>query len=172
MLSKKICMLGALAVGKTALVQRYVHSMFSDEYLSTVGVKVSKKTLEEPRVNLLLWDLEGQDDYNVLNISYIKGAAGLLFVIDGSRGETLSVALMLRNTALDLLGHDTPHILLINKEDAKDSWEITDKVLTSLKNSGITVLETSAKTGLNVEKAFSLLANMMLGDDPLAALDK
>ncbi len=64
---------------------------------------------------------------------------------------------MLRNTALELLGHDTPHILLINKEDIKDSWEITDKVLTSLKNSGITVLETSAKTGLNVEKAFSLL---------------
>ncbi len=78
-------MLGALAVGKTALIQRYVHSIFSDEYLSTVGVKVSKKTLEEPPVNLLLWDLEGQDDYNALNISYIKGAAGLLFVIDGSR---------------------------------------------------------------------------------------
>jgi small GTP-binding protein len=155
-------MLGASCVGKTSLVQRYVRSIFSDEYLSSVGVKVSKKTFEDPPMNLLLWDLEGQDDYCALNVSYIKGAAGLLFVIDGTRGETLSVALMLRNAALELLGHDVPHLLLINKEDIKDEWEITDKVLTSLKNSGFTVLESSAKSGLNVEAAFEALAEMML----------
>lgn len=64
-------MLGALAVGKTALVRQYVHSIFSDKYLSSVGVKVSKKSLEcqsEP-VSLMLWDLEGQDDYNAVNTS-------------------------------------------------------------------------------------------------------
>ncbi|UQZ87991.1 GTP-binding protein [Deltaproteobacteria bacterium Smac51] len=173
MLSKKICMLGALAVGKTALIQQYVRSIFSDSYLSSVGVKVSKKTLtvQETPMNLLLWDLEGQDDYNAVNTSYIKGAAGLLFVVDGTRGETLSVALMLRNTALDILGHNTPHVLLINKEDLNDSWEITDKVLTSLKNSGITVLKTSAKTGLNVESAFSALAEMMVDADAPATMD-
>ncbi len=165
MLNRKICMLGALSVGKTALVQQYVNSIFSDNYLSSVGVKVSKKTLDsgpEP-LNLLLWDLEGQDDYNSVNTSYIKGAAGLFFVVDGTRGETLSVALMLRNTALDLLGHETPHIMIVNKEDISGNWEITDKVLTSLENSGITVLRTSAKTGLNVEHAFSTLASMMMG---------
>ncbi len=169
MINKKICMLGALAVGKTALVQQYVHSIFSDHYLSSVGVKVSKKTVEvktaaEP-VNLLLWDLEGQDDYNAVNTGYIKGASGLFFVVDGNRGETLSVALMLRNTALEMLGPTTPHLLIINKEDLKDTWEITDKVLESLSNSGITVLRTSAKTGLNVELAFSTLAAMMM-DQP------
>lgn len=171
MLSKKICMLGALAVGKTALIQQYVRSIFSDEYLSSVGVKVSKKclTARDTPMNLLLWDLEGQDDYNPLNVSYTKGSAGLLFVVDGTRGETLSVALMLRNIALDLLGHDTPHILLINKADIQDSWEITEKVLTSLQNSGIKVLETSAKTGLNVENAFYELAEMMLAADSSAA---
>ena len=158
-------MLGALSVGKTALVQQYVRSIFSDNYLSSVGVKVSKKTLEinDEALNLMLWDLEGQDDYNAVNTSYIKGASGLFFVVDGTRGETLSVALMLRNTALDILGHDTPHVLIVNKEDISQNWEITDKVLTSLENSGLTLLKTSAKTGLNVELAFSSLASMMMG---------
>jgi len=165
MINKKICMLGALAVGKTALVRRYVRSIFTDNYLSSVGVKVSKKNVDinGESVTLLLWDLEGQDNYNDINTSYMKGASGLLFVVDGTRGETLSVALKLRNTALSLLGHDTPHLLLLNKEDIKDSWEITSKVVDSLKSNRINVLETSAKTGLNVELAFSNLATMMMG---------
>lgn len=164
MINKKICMLGALAVGKTAMVQQYVRSIFSDDYLSSVGVKVSKKAvdLNGETMNMLLWDLEGQDDYGSVNTSYIRGAGGLLFVADGVRGETLSVALMLRNTALDLLGHDTPHLLVINKSDLADTWEITDKVLDSLKNSGIKVIKTSARTGDNVESAFTSLAGMMM----------
>ena len=54
MLSKKVCMLGAYAVGKTALVQRYVHSIFADRYLSTVGVKISKKVLSLKNQEILL----------------------------------------------------------------------------------------------------------------------
>ena len=167
MINKKICMLGALAVGKTSLVKQYVQSIFSDDYLSSVGVKVSKKpvTVDEREVNLMLWDLEGQDDYNTVNLAYVSGASGLLFVADGTRGETLSVALMLRNSALDILGHDTPHLLIVNKEDLKESWEITSKVFDSLTNSGIKVLMTSAKTGLNVEEAFNALASLMM-DQP------
>lgn len=164
MINKKICMLGALAVGKTAMVQQYVRSIFSDKYLSSVGVKVSKKNIEVQgcQMNMLLWDLEGQDDFGTVNTSYIKGAGGLLLVVDGARGDTLSVALMLRNTALDMLGHQTPHLLIINKSDIKESWEITDKILDSLKNSGIQVIKTSAKTGFNVEHAFITLATMMM----------
>lgn len=164
MLSKKICMLGALAVGKTSMVQRYVRSIFSDNYLSSVGVKVSKKEtgVRGQGINLLLWDLEGQDDYNAVNISYIKRAGGLFFVADGTRGETLSVALSLRNEALGILGYDTPHILIINKDDLRDTWEITDKVISSLANSGLTVMKASAKTGLNVEEAFDAIASMMM----------
>jgi small GTP-binding protein domain len=167
MLQKKICMMGSLAVGKTSLVQRFVRSIFSDNYLSSVGVKVSKKVVGvgENQVNLLLWDLEGQDDYSMVNTTYIKGASGLFFVVDGTRGESLSVALSLRNTALDILGQETPHILLINKDDISDSWEITDKVLSSLENSGITVMRTSAKTGLNVENAFQTITEMMLDNN-------
>lgn len=61
-LQKKICMLGGFSVGKTSLVRRYVHSVFSDAYLTTVGVKIDKKivTLPDRTVNLILWDLAGR----------------------------------------------------------------------------------------------------------------
>ena len=59
--SKKIVLLGNEGVGKTSLVKRYVNSIFSDEYLTTIGIKISKKTVQigEVEVNLMLWDIAG-----------------------------------------------------------------------------------------------------------------
>ena len=61
MLQKKICMLGGFSVGKTSLVRRFVQSIFSETYLTTVGVKIDKKSVELPgkTVDLILWDLAG-----------------------------------------------------------------------------------------------------------------
>lgn len=163
MINKKICMLGAFAVGKTALVQQYVHSIFTDRYLSTVGVKISKKSINlgSQDMTLVLWDLEGKDDYVDVNISYLRGAMGFLVVADGTRKETLDVALTLRALALDLIG-PVPHALLVNKADLAVKWEITDDHLAAIAGQGMQVIKTSAKTGLSVERAFNGLAQAML----------
>ena len=91
MIQKKICMIGPVSVGKTSLVARYVHSLFSEKYLSTVGVKIDKKVLQVDGmdVTLLLWDLAGDDDFQRLNVTYLRGAAAYLLVADGSRRATL-----------------------------------------------------------------------------------
>ena len=163
MISKKICMLGAFAVGKTALVQQYVHSIFSDRYLSTVGVKISKKVLavDGTEVSLILWDLEGKDVYVDVNISYLRGAMGFFAVADGTRKETLHVALEMRARALELVG-PIPHALLLNKSDLAPAWEITEDDIAAIEAQGIPVLRTSAKTGLSVEDAFITLTRAML----------
>ena len=95
---KKICMLGGFSVGKTSLVKRYVHSVFSEAYLTTVGVKIDKKTVDlaDRTVNLILWDLAGEDDINSFRITNLRGAAGYVLVADGTRPSTLDVALSLR----------------------------------------------------------------------------
>ena len=65
---KKICMLGTFAVGKTSLVAQFVHDIFSEKYLTTIGVKITKKSLElggQP-IELLLWDLNGEDRFQKL----------------------------------------------------------------------------------------------------------
>ena len=163
MISKKVCMLGDFSVGKTSLVERYVHSIFSDKYLSTVGVKISKKmlTLDGAEVTLVLWDMEGRDVYAKVNLSYLRGAMGFFIVADGTRKETLETAVSLREAALSVAG-DIPSCLLVNKADIKEQWEITDHMLAPLVDRGIRVLHTSAKSGTGVDEAFSILTRNML----------
>src|SRR6202007_355940 len=97
-LQKKLCMLGRFSVGKTSLVKRFVSSVFSDAYLTTVGVKIDKKTVDlgERAVNLILWDVAGEDDVSTVRMSYLRGSAGYVLVADGTRLSTLEVALSLR----------------------------------------------------------------------------
>ena len=163
MINKKICMLGAFSVGKTALVQQYVNSIFTDRYMSTVGVKISKKliTLDGREIGIVLWDMEGKDDYADVNISYLRGAMGFFVVADGTRHETLEIALKLRSVSIDLIGN-VPHRLLVNKADIAPSWEVTDADLAAVSDQGIRWLKTSAKTGLAVNEAFVSLAQEMV----------
>ena len=128
-LQKKICMLGGFSVGKTSLVRRYVASIFSETYLTTVGVKIDKKTVERSgrTVNLILWDLAGEDDIASLRMSYLRGAAGYVLVADGTRPATLDVALSLRERVETEYG-SLPFVLLLNKHDLIEQWAIGDDV--------------------------------------------
>ena len=164
MLNKKICLLGSLAVGKTSLIRRFVSSIFSDDNLSAVGVKISQKVLvlDGLEINLRLWDLEGQDEDDMAGLSYLKGASGLLFVIDGTREPTLVQALAIREPGLKVAGQDTPHLFLVNKSDLREEWRLKGDWPGALRDQGCEVLEVSAKTGENVEKAFELLTRLML----------
>ena len=90
-MQKKICMLGGFAVGKTSLVRRFVQSIFSDTYLTTVGVKIDKKSVALPdkTVDLILWDLAGEDDIGSFRVSNVRGATGLVLVVDGKPAPLL-----------------------------------------------------------------------------------
>lgn len=166
MISKKICMVGAFSVGKTSLVKRYVYSIFSDTYLSSVGVKISKKTLsvKGQDVNLVLWDMEGKDEYNEIAYTYLRGAMGIILVSDGTRRDTLDIAIDLSNAAHSCVG-EVPHLLLINKSDIHDEWEVSDADIETVRKQGVQVMLTSAKTGEGVEEAFACLAEAMLKAD-------
>jgi small GTP-binding protein len=156
---KKICMLGAFAVGKTSLVKRYVSSVFSETYLTTVGVKIDKKTVQLAGkvINLILWDLAGEDDIASLRMSYLRGSAGYVLVADGTRRATLDVAVSLR-ARVDAEVGVLPFVLLLNKSDLVDQWAITDTDIVGLRNDGWWVQPSSARTGAGVEEAFTDLA--------------
>lgn len=159
-----MCMLGAFSVGKTSLVRRYVESVFSDAYLTTVGVKIDKKTVEvngQP-VALILWDIAGEDEVASVRMSYLRGAAGYLLVADGTRAATLEVARSLRARVEAELG-PLPFVLLLNKADLVAEWAVTDEELNALRSSGWSMRLTSAKTGAGVEDAFRELALRLVG---------
>jgi small GTP-binding protein len=158
-LQKKICVLGAFSVGKTSLVKRYVESVFSEAYLTTVGVKIDKKTvtLADRVVHLILWDVAGEDDVSSLRMSYLRGSAGYILVADGTRPATLEVALSLRRRVEADYG-PLPFALLMNKHDLVDQWQIRDTELEALRRDGWWARWSSALTGEGVEDAFQDLA--------------
>ena len=163
MIQKKVCMIGSPAVGKTSLVRRYVQGMFSDEYLTTIGVKIDRKEVRNDgqEVNLLLWDLAGDDAFQPLKTSYLRGMAGYLLVADGTRQPTLDHALQLQER-VESAHPDIPFILLLNKHDLVDEWDLEENQVRALRGRGWTLIETSALAGDGVEEAFASLTTNML----------
>jgi small GTP-binding protein len=163
MTKRKICMLGAFSVGKTSLVSRFVHSIFSEKYHTTIGVKIDKKSIavNGEDVALLIWDIYGEDDLQEIRLNYIRGTSGYLLVADGTRPDTLDVARRIRKRIESNLG-SIPFVLLINKSDLTDEWSLEKGTLENLKKEGWTVILSSAKTGEGVEEGFSHLAKTII----------
>lgn len=157
-------MLGSFAVGKTSLVRRFVESIYSDVYQTTVGVKIDKKNVlvNEKEVSLVLWDIYGEDDYQKMRWTYLRGASGYLLVADGTRKATLEKAVSLEQKAREEIGA-IPFVLVINKSDLMRDWEMDAALESQLAAQGWSVQRSSAKTGEGVEESFSLLARKMLG---------
>lgn len=163
MIKKKICLIGSFGVGKTSLVSRFVKGIFSEKYLSTVGVMISQKTVERSTgddILLMVWDLAGEDDFQALRLSFIKGASGILFVADGTRAETLKLTQQ-HMERMEQIYPGIPSLLLLNKTDLTDRWDVTDAHLSEVADQ-VEVLPTSAKTGVNVETAFERIAEKMV----------
>ncbi|KAA3608735.1 MAG: GTP-binding protein [Planctomycetota bacterium] len=163
MLQKKICLLGSPAVGKTSLVAQYVHQVFSETYLTTVGVKIDKKEVVagDRKVLLLVWDLHGDDEFQRLQESYLRGTHAYFLVADGTRRDTLEHALELQQRFQATL-NGIPFMTLLNKADLTRQWELDQGNLDELQARGWEFQETSARTGKGVESAFRRLAEMSL----------
>jgi small GTP-binding protein len=163
MLQKKVCLLGAFAVGKTSLVKRYVEDSWSEKYLTTVGVQIKKRsvTAAGQEINLVIWDLAGEDEFQKVQLSYLRGSSGYLLVVDGTRRTTLDTAKVLQQRVTDTVGN-VPFLLLINKSDMRSDWEIDDRALAEFTAAGWQIIEASAKLGEGVEAAFQLLAEKTL----------
>ena len=163
MIQKKICLMGAFAVGKTSLVARFIHSIFSEKYHTTLGVKIDKKIVETPNgpAMLLIWDLSGEDEFIGADLDYMRGAAGYVLVADGTRLGSLERAVALQQRICEKIG-PVPFILLINKADLEPHWEVAPEHLEEFSRAGWRILHTSAKTGQGVEAAFLSLATALL----------
>lgn len=165
MIKLKVCMIGAYAVGKTSLVERFVRSLYSDEYHTTIGVKIDKKvmTVADTDVTCMLWDIAGEDEFYTVNNNYLRGMAGYFLVVDGTRRSSMEIASRIQER-VELAFPDIPFILLVNKSDLIADWVLDEKAMSALSDRPYDQLKTSAKSGANVEAAFELLVSKMLQD--------
>jgi small GTP-binding protein len=166
----KICLIGATAVGKSSLVARYVSSIFSERYRTTIGVRIETRIVHRPEqsIELVLWDLSGEDEFQNVQPSYLRGASGYLLVVDGTRRETLDVAMTLSKRVSSVVGQ-VPFVAVFNKADLIAEWGIARQDMDAMRRKGWRVVEASAKTGIGVEDAFDQLVDAILGSDPWRA---
>ena len=153
MLKRKICMIGDFAVGKTSLTQRFVNNIFSDKYLTTIGVKIDSKIVRDTK--LIVWDIAGRDSLSSINVNYLVGSAAIVLVCDGTRPSTVSALAALWKTVVDRIG-EVPMVIAINKSD-HDQWQVSDRQIEEFKQRRWQFFHTSAKTGQNVERVFNEL---------------
>lgn len=152
----KVVVVGAPSVGKTSLVRRFVHSIFSETYQSTMGVKVDRKTIEThgAEVTMLLWDMHGETEGLDVPDHYLRGASGAIAVFDSTRLETVNKALELHDRVLEQSSGVSP-ILLANKSDLGPDWDRVGAAASEL--GAAELVRTSALSGEGVEQAFHLL---------------
>jgi small GTP-binding protein len=161
--SSKVCIVGDFAVGKTSTVERFVNNQFSERYLTTIGVKVDTREVDlgdDLTLKLVLWDVAGTDRFGDIEFAYLRGASGLILVADGTRGDTVSVALALRAQAEERYGA-LPSVFLLNKSDLTRDWEVSAADADALRAECGELFITSAKTGENVALAMHELARLI-----------
>ena len=165
----KIVLLGDFAVGKTSLIRRFVFDEFKDSYLTTIGVKVTRKEVDIKdcgRTDLLLWDIAGSDKFNIVSPEYIKGAAGGIIVADITRKDTVEHI----TSNVDIIQRLNPQAMIaiaLNKIDLSDDTDdIARRAQDIIKEYSLNwcepLLLTSAKTGMNVEKLLVNLATSII----------
>ena len=157
-------MIGDFSVGKTSITSRYVSNIFSEKYLSTVGVKVDAKEISidaQTTVKLMIWDIAGKDTFTTLDENYLKGSSGYLLVADGTRPNTIETSFTLQQDMEKKFGN-LPFCMLINKNDLTHEWRCSNDQLEKIKTKNWDYFETSAKSGDNVSIAFEELGKKLL----------
>lgn len=158
--SFKIIIIGPAAVGKSSLIRRFVENQFTLQYKFTIGVDFMTKIIEyEPNksARLTLWDIGGQDRFKMLRRNFYDGANGALVVFDLSRAQTFSKMKEWISDMHKLMKIKISFVILGNKVDLlTEIGEVIDQnepYQYAEKNDSV-YIETSAKIGNNVEKAF------------------
>ncbi len=163
-IEKKVVLFGDGGVGKTTLLERYIHGLFKADTLITIGVQFSVKKikLNDRLIYLQIWDLGGEDRFRFILPAYCRGAQGGIFVFD----TTSPITLFHIEDWLPVVcrpGKPFPILAIGTKSDRTDDRGIVkeNEDWISRKYQLPEVIEVSSKTGENVERVFTTIAQMM-----------
>jgi small GTP-binding protein len=166
----KIIIFGDAGCGKTTLTQRFLTNLFVSDQTMTIGVdfEVKSLTVDEQKVKLQIWDFGGEERFRFLLPTYVRGARGGLFLYDITNFSSIAhIDDWLSVIRKEIRAEDIfPIIVVGGKADLVESREVSSAEgikIAKLRNvNGF--IETSSKSGENVEKTFEALTRLMLND--------
>jgi Ras-related protein Rab-2A len=165
----KLVMLGDEAVGKTSLIMMHTEHRFEESYKMTIGTDISAKLVQvdekhgsKTNVYLILWDIGGQPKYAILKESYLRGASGALLVFDLTNKTSFHHIYEWLDDLHRICGKIIPAFLLGNKADLPTRQVTSEEASKTAASLGMEYLETSAKLGQNVDKAFNRVVDLIL----------
>ena len=166
----KIILIGPGSVGKTSIINRFVHNQFASSYKMTMGVDLLNKEvhLGESIAKLNMWDIGGQERFKFMRRNFYRGTSGALLIFDLSRAYTYEVLTKQWYSEMKkLVGHKVPFILIGNKVDlVPDVGEVINpkEPKRFAENNDSIYIQTSAKTGENIEEAFMELTRRLISN--------
>ncbi|MFX1572396.1 MAG: GTP-binding protein [Promethearchaeota archaeon] len=160
--SNKLILTGNFKVGKTSLVRRFVENRFEEDYISTLGVQISQKTVnlsENVKINFIIWDIGGQQHLNLNRTNFYNGANAAMIVVDRTRPDPLKSIEKWFNEIKKSILYNIPIVIVGNKSDLIEEIVITEEEIKKIaKKLGFHYIFTSALTGENVNDAFLYIA--------------
>jgi small GTP-binding protein len=164
----KILLIGAAAVGKRSLIQRFIKNRFAANYKLTVGVDILTKDVEFRSgeiATLSIWDIGGQQRFEFIRSTFYKGAAGILIIFDLTREQTYIQARKWLAEIKEFTEEKIPFVLIGNKVDLLDNLRATidrNRAQLFAEKQGSIYIETSATTGVNVDEAIQELTRRII----------
>lgn len=154
MFSYKVVLVGDFGTGKTSLIRRYVDNSFSEDYISSIGVSISKKNISTSNneTTMMIWDIEGKTDLKPIFKQYLLGSKGFIIVADLSREKTIE-SIKEHIKLCEEISTELPIFIALNKADIK-SVDYDETKLRNLSSSIVNIYTTSAKSGNSVEDLF------------------
>ena len=161
----KIMVIGDPSVGKTSLIRRFIENRFTDDYITTIGVDWLKKEVlinEMINVSLVVWDVAGQSKYASFQEMYYSGSDFIIIVFDITNERSYQNIKRWLEDVHRILGEEIDFAIFANKVDLEDQRNVSGyedyKDFPNL----FGIVETSAKTGRNVDEVFEKIAEFLV----------
>ena len=162
----KILIIGDSDVGKTSMLLKYTDNFFPESHLATIGVEFKTKDInyKDFLIHLQIWDTAGQERFKSITKNFFRNTNGVIFMYDVTQKKTFkSVKDWIRDSEINNPG--LKRILVGNKIDLKNKIEVnSNDVKEYCLKKEIENLEVSAKLGINVEKTYMRLVEIILGN--------
>jgi len=158
----KLLLIGDSGVGKTSVLFRFSEDNFNATFIATIGIDFKIRTIDisGKKIKLQIWDTAGQERFRTITTAYYRGAMGIMLVYDVTSEKSFNNINQWIDNITQHANADVEKMLLGNKADMNDQRQVSTEIGKELAQShGIKFMETSAKTGQNVDEAFRQLAS-------------